>query len=50
VKIDSPTARALNPPSGASSTRKMISLIDDLAYGLEFYRRRMIAVAGYRAN
>jgi hypothetical protein len=35
VKIDSPTARALYPPSGASSTRKMISLIDDLACGLD---------------
>src|SRR5205809_3400643 len=28
VKIDSPTARAVKPPSGASSTTKMISSID----------------------
>jgi hypothetical protein len=27
VKIDSPKARAVKPPSGASSTRKIISLI-----------------------
>src|SRR5712692_691322 len=28
VKMDSPTARAVKPPSGASSTTKMISSID----------------------